>query len=556
MSHLSGAERPAITVTDLVFAWPDGTPVLGGPESGFSLSVPPGRSGIVGTNGSGKSTLLSLIAGRRAPQRGAVSVPGRVAYLPQDLTLDVAQPVDAFLGIADTRAALGALERGEEDPGRVETLLEVIGTDWDVEARTVAQLGRLGLGPDVLDRRLGELSGGEVTRLGITRLLLLRPDVMLLDEPTNNLDGPARQHLYDVVASYSGVLLVVSHDRDLLDRMDRIGELRDGSVRWYGGGYSAYAERVAAEQATAEQALVAAKADVRRQQADRQEAERLIAQRRRQGARNAVSSNMGKGAQHFWANRSEKHAASYRATHQQRLDEARQSVVDAEANLRDDPAIRIDLPATQVPAGREVLTTQDLVLRTGRRVELWLRGPELVAITGRNGSGKTTLLRTVVGELSPAAGTSRLLVPAALLPQRLTLLDPARSVVENVAARAPASPVGEIRAQLARFLFRGRTADRSVGLLSGGELFRATLAALLLADPAPQLLLLDEPTNNLDFASYEALVTAVRSYEGAVLVVSHDRRFLEEIGVTRVVDLDAPAQPLALGWAPRQGGEA
>ncbi|HET7725263.1 MAG TPA: ATP-binding cassette domain-containing protein, partial [Propionibacteriaceae bacterium] len=165
MSHQSGAERPAITVTDLVFAWPDGTPVLGRPESGFSLSVPPGRSGIVGTNGSGKSTLLSLIAGRRAPQRGAVSVPGHVAYLPQDLTLDVAQPVDAFLGIAAARAALAALERGEDDPDRVQTLLEVIGTDWDVEARTVAQLGRLGLGPDVLDRRLGELSGGEVTRL-------------------------------------------------------------------------------------------------------------------------------------------------------------------------------------------------------------------------------------------------------------------------------------------------------------------------------------------------------------------------------------------------------
>ncbi len=373
MSSVNGAERPAITVTDLVFHWSDGTPVLGDEAHGFTMSVPTGRSGIVGTNGSGKSTLMALLAGRLHPRRGMVATSGHVAYLPQDLTLDLAQAVDAFLGIAEKRQALLALDESEADPATVEGLLETIGTDWDVEARTIAELARLGLRPDVLDRTLGELSGGEVTRIGIARLLRQDPDVLLLDEPTNNLDGPARRHLYEVIETYQGALLVVSHDRDLLERMDRIGELRDGAIRWYWGGYTAYAERVAAEQESAEQALVAAKADVRRQQADRQEAERLIAQRRRQGARNTVTSNMGKGGQHYWANRSEKHAASYRATHQQRLEEARKSVTEAEARLHDDPAIRIDLPDTAVPPGREVVATHGLVLRTGRAVA-WTSG--------------------------------------------------------------------------------------------------------------------------------------------------------------------------------------
>nr|WP_253945123.1 AAA family ATPase [Nocardioides sp. zg-DK7169] len=158
--------------------------------------------------------------------------------------------------------------------------------------------------------------------------------------------------------------------------------------------------------------------------------------------------------------------------------------------MREDREIRVDLPGTHVPRGRTVLTTRSLVLRTGARVDL-------------------------------------------------DLLDDTRSVVANVREHAPGTEEVVVRARLARFLFRGRAGDRSVGVLSGGERFRATLAAVLLADPAPQLLLLDEPTNNLDFASHDALVSALAAYRGALVVASHDQRFLEEIGVDRLVDLGA-----------------
>jgi ATPase subunit of ABC transporter with duplicated ATPase domains len=533
-SHAPG--QPAVAgLSGVDFAWPDGTPVL----TGLDLLVPPGRSALVGVNGAGKSTVLHLIAGLLRPVRGHVTVTGRVGLLPQDLGRDVAAPVTEVLGIAATLDAVRAIETGTLDAEAYAAALEQVGDDWDVAERATASLARTGLPPDVLDRRVGELSGGEVVQLGLARLLLDRPDVLLLDEPTNNLDARARARLLEVVDAWTGSLLVVSHDRELLEHVDRIGDLREGTVRWYGGGYAAYAEQVAAEQDAAERAATSARSDVRRQRADRLEAERLLAQRQRQGARDAVRSNMPRSAQHYWQNRSEKHAASYRRLHDDRLTAARARLEAAEQRLRDDREIRVDLPGTAVPRGRVVVSTRGLVLRHGVTADLAISGPDRVAVTGPNGVGKTTLLHTLAGRCPPAAGTVDLRVPVGLLPQRLDLLDDERSVAANVAAAAPGRERVAVRAALARFLFRGTAADRLAGTLSGGERFRASLACVLLADPAPQLLLLDEPTNNLDFASYDALVSALEGYRGALVVVSHDPAFLDEVGVDRVLELSA-----------------
>ncbi|MER6015574.1 ABC-F family ATP-binding cassette domain-containing protein [Streptomyces bluensis] len=517
----------SITCTALSFAWPDGTPVF----DDLQISFGPGRSGLVGVNGSGKSTLLKLIAGELTPAEGTVRVAGEVGYLPQNVTLDTGLRVDEALGIAAVRAALHAIEAGDV----AEEHFATVGDDWDVEERALATLGELGLGHIHLDRTIGEVSGGESVLLRLAALLLRRPDVLLLDEPTNNLDVYARRRLYDAVASWSGIMVVVSHDRELLELVDQIADLRSGEVTWYGGNYSAYEEALAIEQDAAERMVRVAEADLKKQKRELVEAHSKLAKRTRYANKMYENKREPRAVMKLKKRSAQVSAGKHRLLHEERLADAKERLDEAVEAVRDDDEIRVDLPYTAVPPGRTVLTLLDLELRYGARVRggLDLRGPERIALIGRNGAGKTTLLRTIAGELEPVAGETTAHVPLRFLPQRLDVLDDGLTVVENVARFAPGATNNRIRARLARFLFKGARADQPAATLSGGERFRAALAALMLAEPAPQLLMLDEPTNNLDMASVRQLTTALESYEGALIVASHDLPFLESIGITR-----------------------
>lgn len=523
MSH-----TPAhITCSALSFDWPDGTPVF----DGFDLAVGPGRTGLIGLNGCGKSTLIKLMAGELTPTDGQLVVSGRIGHLPQNVTLDTALRVDEALGIRAARSALHAIEAGE---ATVENFTAV-GDDWDVEERALATLDQLGLGRIGLDRTVGELSGGEGVLLRLAGLLLARPDVLLLDEPTNNLDLRARGRLYDAVESWTGVMVLVSHDRELLERVDQIADLRDGEVGWYGGNFTDYEEMLAAEQEAAERMVRVAEGDVQRQKRELADARVKLARRKRYGQKMYENKREPKIVMGARKRAAQEAAGKHRIMHTEKLAQAKERLDQAVEAVRDDDTIRIGLPATEVPAGRRVLTLSDLHLTHGAHVpgEWELRGPERIALVGANGSGKTTLLRTIAGGLEPESGTAVTHVATRYLPQRLDVLDEDRSVVENVARFAPQATNNLIRARLAHFLFRGGRADRAAGTLSGGERFRAALAALLLAEPAPQLLLLDEPTNNLDLASVRQLTEALDAYRGALLVASHDLPFLESIGITR-----------------------
>ena len=541
----------SIVFSELSYSWPDGTPVLARLNAAFG----PGRTGLIGVNGSGKSTLLRLIAGRLRPSGGSVSVTGHVGYLPQDLTLDADLPVASLLGIAAVRDAIRAIENGEAS----EASFAAVGDDWDVGDRARAWLDRLGLRHVGLDDRIGRLSGGETIMTALTALFLRRPAVIALDEPTNNLDLDARRRLYAAVAGWPGVMVIVSHDRELLGLVDQIADLSDGTLRMYGGNLASYEDQLAVEQAAAEQAVATAAADLRRQKRDLVAAQTKQARRDRQGRQLAESGSIPRIVAGARMRAAQQTAGRDREVHLGRIGAATTRLAAAEEALRDDAEIRIELPGTAVPGGRTVLTVTGLdgAWHPGRAAappgssadeepdgdpavlaELIVRGPERVALIGPNGAGKTTLLRAVAGQLALPGVAVRSPVAFGYLPQRLDILDDSLTVVENARAAAPAASVNEVRAGLARFLFRGARGDQVAGGLSGGERFRAVLAALLLAQPPPQLLLLDEPTNSLDMASVRQLSQALSCYRGALIAASHDVPFLRSIGVTRWLRLD------------------
>ncbi|WET81179.1 ABC-F family ATP-binding cassette domain-containing protein [Amycolatopsis sp. QT-25] len=518
----------SLTLSDVTFTWPDGVPVF----ERLSLTIGAGRTGLVGTNGSGKSTLLRLLAGELRPASGSITTPGELGYLPQNLVLDTVRRVDDLLGVTAIRAAIRAVEGGSV----AEEHFTTIGDNWDVEERTRAILGRLGLDAVRWDQRVGELSGGELTLLGLAALLLRRPTALLLDEPTNNLDLRARELVHREVAGWGGILVVVSHDRELLRLVDRIAEVRAGGVTLYGGDLAEYEHAVEVAQEAARRHVRAAESDVERQKRELVEAGIKLARRARYGRQMWDRKREPKVRMRKRQEDAQIAAGKYRNLHTDRLEGAVEALKAAERLVREDAEIRVELPETTVPRGTDVLRI-DAVPRFGPPVDLHVMGPERIALVGPNGSGKTTLLRTITGELPPASGDVGLLVPARLLPQRIDVLDESLSIVDNVRPVAPSLTDNEIRARLAPYLFRGKAADREVASLSGGERFRAALATLLLTEPTPRLLLLDEPTNNLDLASVRRLTEALLAYRGALIVASHDRPFLADIGITRWLTL-------------------
>jgi len=522
-----------VTLDSLSYSTPEGRSLL----DNLTLAFGAERTGLVGRNGVGKSTLVRLILGELAPTAGAVSVRGRLGVLRQALIPPRGASVADLLGVAGGLARLRRIEAGE---GSEDDLADA---DWTLESRLDAALAEVDLAGLDLDRPAATLSGGQVARASLAGLLAAEPDLLILDEPTNNLDAEARELVAQVLGRWKGGAIVVSHDRALLRRMDRIVELTSLGAQVYGGGYDLYAERKAEAEAAAARDLADAQKDAARVAREVQLAAERKARRDAAGKRTRARGDQPKIMLDFKAERAEASGGRERAVAERLKAEAADALATADAAVERVRRLAFELPPSGLAAGKAVLAFEEVAfgypgeppLIAGRSFRL--TGPERVAVSGPNGSGKTTLIRLAAGELSPTAGRVVRGVEAAFLDQQTALLGDDDSLVAAFRRLNSASSENAARAALARFLFRNTAAEKPVWALSGGERLRAALACVLLGDRPPQLLILDEPTNHLDLDSIGAVEAALAGYDGALLVVSHDRDFLAAIGIEREIVL-------------------
>ena len=580
-SHAHAAAH--ISIAHLHFAHPSQPPLFEDLSAVFSAPL----TGLIGDNGCGKTTLMRLILGDLTPNSGSLAAPEHMAYLPQDLGLDREQTLAELCGISEILRALDALESGNYSP----ELYETIGDNWDVEERTLATLATYGFTPATLvdrdnpeairalfTRDMRSFSGGEAVIAALASLMVSAPEFILLDEPTNNLDSVAKAQLFTALEAFPCPALIISHDRDLLERVHVIAELhadRQGlaHLRLFEGNYSAYRQALDTEQQAAQRRVTEAKNEVRSAHREWVQAQEIISKNMSRVWKDDQPDtilDLAKDA-------SRQAAAKLRGLRVGKQEQAQEAYQNAQNQVRTQEKIYAELSQQPLPAGRKVLelsrvdsaqvsretfTVQQPVeidslyfspakatneSRQGTPAEhpehLILSGPEHLRITGANGSGKTTLLEAIAHAKdpeyrSPVEPAYRVdyCLEGAYIPQRITL-DPELTLLQSVQQANPGVSEQHLRDQLARLLFRRESVHHKTGELSGGERFRAAVAQVLLADPVPQLLMLDEPTNNLDISSVDWLVQALEAYTGALIVVSHDEDFCRRIRIDRTLAL-------------------
>jgi ATPase subunit of ABC transporter with duplicated ATPase domains len=523
----------AITLKAVSHRLPDGTALF----SDLDVTFPAGRTGLIGRNGIGKSTLLHLIDGDRPLQAGTIQVSGTVRMLTQDPIRLGGGTVQDLFGI---RPALDRLARIEAGTGTSEDLDSA---DWTLPVRLAEALDKAGLPALVPSHPLAELSGGQVTRAALSALTFDAPDFILLDEPTNNLDTNGRALVRNLLRGWQGGALVISHDRALLNEMDQMAELTSLGLSVYGGNWDAFSEMKARELDAAEHRFSAAEHELkglnRRLQQQKERKARKDSAGKALRARGDIPKIMLNGMR----NRAEKTSGDNANLATRRRSDAVETLAEARSQIEILTPITVTLQKTALPASRHVATARGLSggYVAGRDViagfDLDIIGPERIALVGPNGAGKSTLLALLTGALEPSGGEAAIHVPFVMMDQAVSVLSPDLSLRDNYLKLNPSEDETACRAALARFRFRGDAAGQKVSTLSGGQCLSAGLAATIGSGVPPQLLILDEPTNHLDLDALEAVEAGLRAYDGALIVVSHDRAFLDAIGTTRMVQL-------------------
>ena len=471
------------------------------------------KSGLVGNNGIGKSTILKLIVGELEPSSGVVETKTKLAYLSQDYQINLEITVEQTLGTEE-------------------------------EHKSLEVLAHMGLKNIQLKRLMSSLSGGERMRVVLAKLIIQQGNFLILDEPTNNLDQDAWQSVYELIKQWKGGLLVVSHDRTLLNFMDKILELSDKGLGIYGGNFDFYVEQKNLEKEAAQRQLSEAEMEMKKTKKQAQATKERQQKKSSHGKKTADKLGLPKIILGAMKRRAQQTSGKLKKTQEDRIASAKGKLQKAKERISPENQIEVNLSNTEIPNGKLVAKFENVNFTYDNgpvllsQFNLSIYGPERLAINGPNGSGKTTLVKLILGELQPLSGEVNLGINRyAYLDQNVSVLNKSKTVLENLKALSGLDE-GQSRNWLARFLFPREDVFKKIEVLSGGERMRAALACILSGDAPPNLLVLDEPTNNLDLNSIERIESALLNFKGALIVISHDKSFLKNISIEKEITLE------------------
>lgn len=497
---------------------------------------------LVGNNGSGKSTLLKILAGVLQPSAGTVRTDAEPYYIPQLLGQYNDYTIAEALRIGDKLKALQAILSGDVS----ERNLNMLNDDWTIEERCIEALAYWKLNGVSLHEKMATLSGGEKTKVFLAGILIHEPGIVLLDEPSNHLDTQSRQLLYNYIQTSTNTMVVVSHDKTLLNLLDTVYELSTRGITMYGGNYDFYAEQKAIESNALNQDLKSKEKALRKAKETEREAVERKQKLDARGRKKQDKAGVPTIALNTLRNNAEKSTSRIKDIHAGKISNIARELNDIRKEIPDADKMKIGFENSELHKGKILVTTRDMNFSYDGK-ELWqqplnfiIKSGERIAIKGLNGSGKTTLIKIILGELQPLHGRiDHAGVNAIYIDQDYSLIRNQLTVYEQ-ALQFNHGNLQEhaVKSKLTHFLFTKAYWDKPCGTLSGGEKMRLMLCCLTISTEAPNIIILDEPTNNLDIQNTEILTTAINEYKGTVIAVSHDIHFLRESGITGSIYLE------------------
>lgn len=496
---------------------------------------------LIGNNGVGKSTLLKIIAQELLPSNGQIRIDSNLHFVPQifgqynHLTIAEALKIDKKLN------ALNEILDGNSS----EENFRLLDEDWTIETRCAEILKHWKLADLDLSQPMETLSGGQKTKVFLAGISIHKPQLILMDEPSNHLDIESRQLLYEFIQTTKCTLIIVSHDRKLLNLLDTVCELSKSGIKSYGGNYDFYKEQKQLEHTALSQHINNKEKALRK--AKEKERKTLEQQQK--------LDNRGKGKQekagvarimmNTLRNNAENSTSKLKNIHAEKIGAISQDLKDLRTSLPDIDKMKLDFDNSTLHKGK-VLFKATKINYSYKQEALWAENlnfqiisGERIALNGENGSGKTTLIKLILGEMKPHVGTIyKASNNTVYIDQDYSLVDNNLKVYEQAQQfNDSALQDYEIKTRLNRLLFNKEEWDKSCNDLSGGERMRLLLCCLSIKSKSPDIIILDEPTNNLDIQNLEILIAAINEFKGTLIVVSHDETFLEQINIERRIKL-------------------